>query len=385
MTVAAPAPGQPQPAADTTGGGPQLRLFGLVRDIRAEAQNIVRALDRVRAALALTDPDAQASELKKALVGSRRIVDENAPIVEERFRALRDLVDSSPTVYDQAGDAITGLENSWREFYDAVTWAADASAIDITERLARIDKHLGAIEWQAAVVTVPNRVRQHLKTKRVGGQLRFHDAFRDEIEDEAQRVEVLRYLQQHAASFSGVVDVPSGVIYRIAPKVRRRVLSWVALLALATVIAYVFVYLLCNGFPLIKLSFGGIAGLAPERFPELMGAWWALLFGAVAHLIVEAIKQGQRSDSESFRALEDWFVWVHVRETSLIVGILSLYVILVGLALFSPDVNSLTFLAAFGAGYSFDSILGLFITRFDTSAKSAVEVVTKQFAGTSKK
>lgn len=384
MTITAPMPAVPRAAARNTGGGVQLRLFGLVRDIRVEAQNVGRALDPVRAALALKDQGAQASELRQALAESKLIIDQNAAIVDERFRALRELVDSSPTVYDQAGDAITALANDWRGMCHAVSWPAKPTAIDMAARLAQTEVHLRAIEWQAAVVTVPNRVRQHLKTKRVGGQLRFHDAFRDEIEDEGQRVELLRYLQQHAASFSGVVDVPSGVIYRIAPTVQRRLLSWVVLIALATFLAYMFVYLLCNGIPLIKLSFVGVAGLTQQRFPELMSAWWGLLIGAIGHLIVEAIKQGQRSDAESFLALEDWFVWVRVRETSLVVGILSLYAILVGLAVVSPGVNSLTFLAAFGAGYSFDSILGLFVTRFDTSAKSAGDAVTKQLGSTSK-
>ena len=251
----------------------------------------------------------------------------------------------------------------------------------VAGRLAGIDELVREIEWQAAIVTIPIRVAQHLRTKRVGGQVHFHDAFRDEIEDEARRVELLRYLREHAATFSGVVDVPSGVIYRIGPTAARRVASWVAIIALATVGAYAFVYTLTHGVPAIELSFTGLPGLGAARFPELMGAWWALLTGALAHVIVEAIKQDQRSDAASFRALEDWFVWVHVRETALIVGVLSLFAILVGLALVMPEPGALTFVAAFGAGYSFDSILGLFVTRFDGNAKAAAGLVTARLTG----
>jgi hypothetical protein len=206
----------------------------------------------------------------------------------------------------------------------------------------------------------------------VGGRLRFHEAFRDEIEDEGQRVNLLLYLREHAASFSGVVDVPSGVIYRIAPAAWRRVASWVMVVALATVGAYGFVYFVTHGIPAIQLTFNGIAGLGEARFPELMSAYWGLLVGATAHIVIEAVKVGQRSDSTSFQALEDWFLWGHVRETALIVGIVSLYAVLVGLAVVSPAPASITLIAALGAGYSADSILGLFISRFDTFAKAAV-------------
>jgi hypothetical protein len=373
--MAAPPPARPDQGAEGDEAGLSFTFFGLVRDIRAEAQNLVRMLDPVRAALQLQDPTAQQAELARTLVEADRVIAANETVIDERIAAVRDLFAKAPRLYDGAGDAVTELENQWREMRHALSWPSKFTAIDIASRIDGAETHFREIEWQAALVTVPNRVRQHLRTKRVGGQLRFHDAFRDEITDEAQRVRLLSYLSQHAASFSGVVDVPSGVIYRVAPKPRRRVASWVAIGLLATVGGYLFVLVLTRGLPEIQLTLGGISGITPERFSELMGAYWGLLIGAVTHIVVEAIKQQQRGDSSSFLALEDWFLWVHVRETSLIVGVLGLYVVLVGLAVTLTTPGSLTFLTAFGAGYSFDSILGLFITRFDSSAKSMTETV----------
>lgn len=363
------------PVVRDGGDDPYLHLFGLVRDVRAEVQNIARALAPVRVALTLEDPAAQAAELKRAMERLARVMAENTPVIDERFTAMRALVEARSALYDAAGDAITELENQWREMQAILGWQATPAQAELMGRLGRVQAQLREIEWQAAVITIPNRVRQHLQTKRTGGQLRFHEAFKDELTDEQLRVDVLRYLREHAASFSGVVDVPSGVIYRIAPRPRRRAASWLVLLALATIGAYAFVYLLTHGIPSLELAFGGIAGLEPERLPELMGAYWGLLVGSLAHLVIAAVKQEQHGDSGSFRALEDWYVWVHVREMALIIGILSLFAILVGLAVTSPKAGSITLVTAIAAGYASDSILGLFITRFDAAVRAAAPSV----------
>ena len=359
----------------TGGDDPYLHLFGLVRDIRSEAQNIARALAPVRVALALEDPAAQAAELARTMERLSQVMTENTPVIDRRFSELRELVEARSAIYDAAGDAITELENRWREMQATLTWPATPTPAELLSRLGRVQAQLREIEWQAAVVTIPNRVRQHLRTKRTGGQLRFHEAFKDELTDEQLRVDVLRYLREHAASFSGVVDVPSGVIYRIAPRPWRRAASWLLLVALATIGAYGFVYALTHGVPSIELAFDEIAGLESERFPELMTAYWGLLIGSLLHLGIAAVKQGQRGDAGSFSALEDWFVWVHVREMALTIGILSLFAILVGLAVTSPEAGSITLVTAIAAGYASDSILGLFITRFDAAARAAAPTV----------
>jgi hypothetical protein len=381
MTIAAPVPATTTTTDDLASA--QYRLFGLVRDIRVEAQHVSRALEPARRALALSNEATRVTELNAVLPEIGAVLDESRLEVGARLAALRGLVEGQPRVYDEAGDAIAEIENQWRALERALAWGDQPMPDAVSARLSQVDGYVSGIEWQAAILTIPVRVRQHLKTKRVGGQLHFHDAFRDEVDDEGQRVALLGYLREHAASFQGVVDVPTGVIYRIGATPARRAASWVAVIGLATAGAYLFVYVLTHGIPAIQLTFSGVDGIGEARFPELMGAYWALLIGAIAHVVVEAIKQDQRSDPIAFRALADWFVWVHVRETALIVGVLSLYAILVGLALLMPKAGDLTFVAAFGAGYSFDSILGLFVTRFDGSGKAAAELVSGRLAAPS--
>ena len=381
MTLAPPAP---SPAATPAGqeerlpvgGGADLHLYGLVRDIRVEAQHLSGMLEPVRAALLQTSAEARGPALADAVRDTGRVFRKTHREVAARLDEIHGLLDRHPSLYDRTGDAVANLENQWDEIAHALAWSDEPDVGELVPRLAVFDARLPRLEWQAAIVTVPIRVRQHLATKRVGGRVNFHEAFKDEIDSRDLRVELLRYLREHAASLGCVVDVPNGMLYRVAPGFGRRLASWVAVVGLATVGGYGFVALLTQGIPGIGLSFASIHGLAPGRFPELLGAWWGLLLGALGHVVVEALKQEQRSDSGAFTALEDWFVWVHVRETALIVTVASLGVILVGLAVLMPDPGSIAFVTALGAGYSSDSVLGLFVVRFEMTASAAAEVVT---------
>jgi hypothetical protein len=384
MTIAPPLPSASpaQSAGIGVPGGPaahdeaSLRLYGLVRDIRVEAQHLSRLLEPVRAAVKATGAETQATALAAGLRDVHRVFRVSRAEVDARLEEIHLLLAENPAIYNDVGDSIADLENQWLEMAHALTWTDAPDVAGVVPRLATFDARLPDLEWQAAIVTVPIRVVQHLATKRIGGRVNFHEAFKDEVESRDLRVELLRYLREHAASLDCVVDVPNGMLYRVAPGVGRRAWSWILVLGLATVGGYGFVLLLTQGLPAFGLPSGTINGLRADRFTELLGAWWGLVLGAFAHLVVDAIKQEQTADSGAFTALEDWFVWIHVREYALVVTVVSLGAILVGLAALMPDAGSIAFVTALGAGYSSDSVLGLFITRFQATASAASEVVT---------
>jgi hypothetical protein len=67
-----------------------------------------------------------------------------------------------------------------------------------------------------------------------------------------------------------------------------------------------------------------------------------------------------------FRSIEDWFLWINIKELSIITGILLLDFTFIGLVIiFDPGViiDPLTLAAA---GYSFDSIGEVVSGRFET-------------------
>ena len=77
MTLAPPPVVAAGSGSDLTGA--RYRLFGLVRDVRVDAQHVLRALQPVRTALVLTDPVARGAELQAALP------DADAVVLESRW------------------------------------------------------------------------------------------------------------------------------------------------------------------------------------------------------------------------------------------------------------------------------------------------------------
>ena len=87
----------------------------------------------------------------------------------------------------------------------------------------------------------------------------------------------------------------------------------------------------------------------------------------------------QQRGEDSFRAIDDWLLWIHVREMSILVSILALWLTLFGLAEAFP--NGINGVTAFTAGYSIDSILGVFITRFDARSGGATNELASLLKG----
>jgi hypothetical protein len=371
-TAAAPA-GAAAPRRDDRGGRSE-QLRGLVRDIRVEAEHAVRALDKVDAALALTKADAKPTGLDAAIAGFDAAMQSHVMVVDQRLSDLRDLFRDVPKLYDAAGDEIAQIANLWNEALAALP-KPGATADYCRANNAAAREVLGDIAWHAALVTVPQRVSQHLRLLRVGGQLKFDESFSDELPDAADSLRMLQYLKAHPTAISGIVDVENGVIYAASPSSSRRFGSVGMLLALLLV-GIAIIRVATAGFP----PFIASNWLFPsDRFADLVGAYVLLLVGAAIHIVIDAIKQQQRSGPGAFLALDDWFLWIHVREVSNAVSIVSLWVVVFLLAVAYPA--GIDRLSALFAGYSLDSVLGIAITRFESLASSKVSAVEKAVGG----
>ena len=365
--MATPPPVGPTSApVDTPGGqgNPAQRLFGLVREIRAECQNIGRSLDAITTALALTAPAARAAEVATGVAGLNVVLTENVDSVNGRFAGLRSLLDSYSSLYDAAGDETTALENLWRRLTAALAWPDPSDEAAIRAGLDTARGLINEIEWHAALITIPPRAKRHMAALRVGNKLPFDATFSDELSDVNQRTKMLIYLREHPTFIDGVVDVAGRVIIRASPNLARRMVSYIGLPAFAILGGLLYVNVLTGGIPFTDVTFAGVTGIRPERFDDLLQAYVLVIFGQLAHIVIEAVKQQQRGD-DGFLALDDWLMWIHVRETSIAVGIVVVWLSLYGLAQAFP--TSIPGVTAFTAGYSIDSLLGLFITRFETT------------------
>ncbi|MEK6304029.1 MAG: hypothetical protein AABO41_25280 [Acidobacteriota bacterium] len=342
-------------------------LMGLVRDIREEAQNIERSVVEIKEKGALDDTSVRAQEVTASLVHANRIFAANEPVVRKHFDDLRVLFRTEPRLYDGCGDEITEIANHWERICN--NWpSTDLATIEILARLARVESHIAELEYHCGLVTIPHRLTQHLETLRTGQTLDFHDTFKDELPRLEDRLKLLQYLYAHPAVITGIVDVPKGLIYRASPKAGRRRLSFliIALTLLAgVVVLWLYQWIVSGGPPPFRAMLGS----------PLLKGYLFIALGSLAHILIDAVKQSRAQANASFRAIDDWVMWVHVTEVPIMSGIASLWIGIIGLDYFQSGFTATT---AFFVGYSIDSFVDLFLERFSGAASASAKVLTEQ-------
>jgi hypothetical protein len=206
----------------------------------------------------------------------------------------------------------------------------------------------------------------------VGQPLDVNFKFGDTFPRNAERQHrlLLEVAQERAVIANGIVDYDHGVIYRVDPPSKR----WksyfkppVLLLAL-----FVFIALL----PWV----GGFVDswpLKPEmRMPLIAGyAMWTI--GAFLHVLIGALRQQRSPTAPAFAVMDNWPLWVHIKERAILYGIVWItlgYIILIFLK------QDLDFRVALLAGYSADSLTELFVERFEGLSSVAVKAITEQTA-----
>jgi hypothetical protein len=133
------------------------------------------------------------------------------------------------------------------------------------------------------------------------------------------------------------------------------------------VVLWLYEWITSSNIPSFKAVFGGL----------LLKGYLFIVLGSLAHILVDAVKQARAQSRASFRAIDDWILWVHVREVPILSSIVSLWIGIVGLAWFQPEF-SLT--SAFFVGYSIDSFVDIFLERFSGVATSSAKALTDQIA-----
>jgi hypothetical protein len=90
--------------------------------------------------------------------------------------------------------------------------------------------------------------------------------------------------------------------------------------------------------------------------------------GAIFHLAVEWWKRTKDRGALPIFVAARGIIWLHLRSIALSLGVVFILITTLGLHAISKD-DAVT---ALFAGYGIDSIAGLFLTRFESSATSAL-------------
>jgi len=370
------------------------RLLGLLRDVRAEVQNLRRTLVEVLSKEPMNDVAMRSREIITTLRVRQPIYDRNVKQIATRIRDLRAMMNSTAELYSRYGDDITTIENYWERV--TLNWPPPPSKhlvpetgdkekvviqpdeeITVANGILRCAKaaveDIDDIIYQTALLTIPERLNLQLEQIRIGQALDFNAAFKDEIPNDESRQKVLTYLGARPVLIqNGVIDTAQGVVFHASADYGRRRLS------------YIFITLTIMFGALIAVGVGELGTLlnlqewitVPGGTPNLLITYVFVIIGAIVHIGIDGIKQARSNDpNQAFLAIDDWFTWIHIHERGIIMGIVSMWIGFLGLVFLTGSADWQT---AFLVGYSLDSFVDIFLQRFNTnisSKSSRVKVV----------
>jgi hypothetical protein len=351
------------------------RMLGLLRDTRAEVQNLQTTLHQILTKADMVDQITRAREIFAVLRNNAEIYEYNGAQINGRLKELRALTGSDAFLYDRYGDEITHIENHWERAVkswpvlpedvatnDAAINDSDITlAEDIVAGARQVNAHLKEMIYHIGLLTVPSRLNQHLEQLRIGQALDFHTTFKDEIGNDGDRSKILTYLAARPQAIpNGVINLDKAIVLRAAADIGRRRQSYLYILltvlfggVLAWVVAVVGDWFTLEDWP-----------IASSQATDLLVAYAFVMLGGAVHLGVDGIKQARSDGQAGVLAIEDWFTWFHIHEVDVIIGIMSMWIGFFGLALFTGQVEWQT---AFLVGYSVDSFVDIFLQRFNAT------------------
>ena len=339
-------------------------LFDGVRRIRAEALGLLETTDEIITLLNDTSlaEDEVHMRKKHALAIGDRIIHEHGPEVEKYFEAINTLLAQHPELNVQSSEDvssdITVMHNEWEKALWNWPDTAEGKLPDNKEllfQLGEVKQSVYSLGVKAQILTFPDLVNQRLQDMHTGEQLDFFHEFTDEFYKPEFLPIAWQYLREHPDRINGFMT-DNGIIYRASPS-RPRFLSS---LLIAGVVA--------SGFVLIWVT--GVLNYFPlPSVDVLFRGYIAIMAGGLVHTFVDVWKQYQTKPDHAANMLGNWILWVHVKQVSIVSGILTLwagFIILIAIQQIG-DAG-----AAFFAGYSIDSFIGLFLVRFTDTASQSV-------------
>jgi len=268
-------------------------------------------------------------------------------------------------------DEVEKLRNAWsraKRQWETFPTGAGTEA----ERLARvatIDGLLGSMVRGIGFLTIPQRLAEFVQQQRTGGVVKFHEEFRDELPDEADRVALLKYLAASPRSVAGIVDVDHGLILVVGRGGVRRVLSYIITLGILAAGAVI------TGFaPQIadQLRLGPPAGGRDDLF----AAYVLVAVGVIGHIVLDLYKAVRRGGAAA-TGIEDSFIWGHAHEMQMIATAFSVWVATAILAIAFTRIEWGTALLG---GYTADSLIDTALARFDQVVSSNAPDLTGRVA-----
>jgi hypothetical protein len=332
-------------------------VWGDVRTIRVHAQDLWGTAGSFDEAAALSDGALRAAQLKKAFDSFKLRYSHISDAINAKFATIQGLLDQYPDLDNQMSDDITRMGNAWQRVTDAWNAVDETKLEDSLGRLSDARKQLYEMVFYAGLITIPSRLKGHLSQRDTGQTLNFHEAFGDELIDDAMEKRLLRYLA-NVNVVPGEIDVENGTVVATAAT-RRGIVSAIAAIGIVSVLP--FVLLIADQIiPALENELIGEGNL-----DDLAKTYLLVLIGAAAHFGINLIKS-QRA-GQTF-IIGQRLRWITARLGQILLSIASLWIISFGAWKLLGEFNPATM---FFVGYSWDSLFDLFLNRFTVAVNAA--------------
>ncbi len=339
-------------------------LFDSVRRIRVEAVDLLKTTDDIITTLndtSLAENDVQ-MRVQRALMIGNKIISEHGPQVQKYFEAINILLAQHPELNIQSGEDvssdITIMCNEWEKAlwnWPNTTEGNSPSKQELLFQLGEVEQSIYTLGVTAQILTFPDLVNQRLQDMHTGEELDFFHEFSDEFYKPEFLPVAWQYLREHPHRINGFMT-ENGIIYRASSLVPHFLSSILIIGVFASAFLLIWLVGVLNYFQLPSVD-------------VLFRGYIALMAGGLVHTFVDVWKQYQTKPDHATNMLGNWALWVHVKQASIVAGILTLwagFIILVAIQQIG-DAG-----AAFFAGYSIDSFIGLFLVRFTDTASPNV-------------
>jgi hypothetical protein len=296
-------------------------------------------------------------------------------VIKENLGNIRSLFqkddEESVKEHEWGATILTGLDLIWKRV--ANEWRLDRTKPDQGLRImSSCADLLDEIVYICASTLLTPEINDVLSNLEVGQPLDVSFKFGDTFPRSAERQHrlLLEVAQERAVIANGIVDYDHGVIYRVDPPSKR----WKSYFKPPVLLLVFFVFIAL--LPWVG-RFVDSWPLTPEmRMPLISGyAMWTI--GAFLHVLIGALRQQRSPTAPAFAVMDNWPLWVHIKERAILYGIVWItlgYIILIFLK------QGLDFRVALLAGYSADSLTELFVERFEGLSSVAVKAIVEKAA-----
>ncbi len=347
---------------------------GHVEALRQDVGDLAHALSAIHAAVRQVDPAARTAEAAVALTGASALLEYHG--LEAKATELAGDLEGDERFSAQHGAQLTLIRNLLHRLHDQ--WPAAPPDNATLARTIAAEATAGELNYAAVEFCALGELNDALSGIHTGKSVNLDARFSPTLPSASERDKLIAYLKSEERHLTGVVDDQSRLAYRTPPTLWLRLLACVSpLLCFIAGGGLLFLISQLDNWGLVS----GKNWLLGDSGP-VIGGYLLVSAGAILHLIVENVKQLQ-SKQVQILAIGDLLTWLELRWAGLAWTFVAMVITVIALRYSGVTSDAREIPVWLAAGYSVDSIAGLVLTRFDTSAGAGLSALTKRIAGQS--